>query len=161
MTLRSATLSDTALRKIRSFVRKDRRYEIGGPMVGYVTDSADLFIEDVEGPGPRGVCLPCKVTIDGQHSQLFCDEAHAESEGKWDYVGDWHCHPGVSMSPSGGDCQAMRLMAGTVGLTTNPVSLIYSRALRCYRIYEWNGNGEGLILIPRRFKKRWFGSGSS
>ncbi len=148
MSFRSATLSPLALGKIKSFIRKDRRFEIGGPMVGHVSSTNVIYIEDVEGPGPRGICLPYNVTIDGQHSQRFCDEAHEKSNGKWDYIGDWHCHPGISMQPSSGDSEAIRLMAETSGLTASPVSLIYSRILRLYRIYEWDSRRQCLVFIP-------------
>jgi proteasome lid subunit RPN8/RPN11 len=93
--------------------------------------------------------MPYNVTIDGKHSQQFCDRAHAKSCGKWDYVGDWHSHPGVCVKPSEGDRLAMSLMARTPGLVSNPVSLIYSAILKYYRVYEWQVDSERLVRVKR------------
>ena len=149
MSLRSATIVPSALRKIRSLVKSAKDCEIGGPMVGFLTEDQALVITDVEGPGPRGKCLPFNVTIDGEYSQKFCDMLHRNTNGAWDFVGDWHCHPGIFLRPSVGDCLAMKLLADTPGLVANPVSLIYSRVLRTYRIYEWENCQERLIALPR------------
>ncbi len=150
MSLRCASIGPSALGKIRAFVKSSGSREIGGPMVGYVTSEGELVIADVEGPGPNGRCMAYNVTIDGEHSQRFCDLAYYNSSGKLDFVGDWHCHPSICIRPSCGDRQAMKLLAETPGLIANPVSLIYSSILRIFRIYEWVASEQRLVAIPHR-----------
>lgn len=147
--LRAATINASVLLNIRAWAKSEPHCEIGGPMVGYVDENCKLVITHVGGPGPRGKCLPLSVTIDGKHSQEFCDRIHQETNGTCDFVGDWHCHPGFSFSPSSDDSRAMQLLANTPGLIANPVSLIYSRGWRGYRIYEWINSEKCLVLVPR------------
>lgn len=155
MSLQCATITPSALCKIRAFVKSARSCETGGPMVGFVAGNRSLMITDVEGPGPKGKCSPFSVTIDGEHSQQFCDRIHQETNGTWDYVGDWHCHPGFSLRPSDDDSRAMHLLANTPGLVENPVSLIYSRGRRMYRVYEWENCERCLISVPAGFDQKW------
>jgi integrative and conjugative element protein (TIGR02256 family) len=150
MSLKRACISPSALGKIRALVKSSGAHEIGGPMVGYVTDENELIITDVAGPGLNGKCMPFNVTVDGEHSQQFCDLAFRDSGGKHDFVGDWHCHPSICIRPSKGDRQAMKLLAETPGLIPNPVSLIYSSLLRIFRIYEWVDSEQSLVAIPHR-----------
>jgi integrative and conjugative element protein (TIGR02256 family) len=119
-------------------------------MVGYLTADGELVIADVSGPGTNGRCMPHNVTIDGDHSQRFCDLAFHSSDGKLDFVGDWHCHPSICIHPSEGDRRAMKLLAETPSLVPNPVSLIYSSFLRIFRIYEWVDSNQRLVAIPHR-----------
>lgn len=148
--LKLASISPSALNKIRELAKKAKRLEVGGPMVGYTTDENELVITDVAGPGLNGKCMPFNVTVDGEHSQRFCDLAYRDSGGKLDFVGDWHCHPSICIRPSEGDRQAMKLLAETPGLVPNPVSLIYSSFLRVFRIYEWVDPAQRLIVVPHR-----------
>lgn len=135
------------LKKLRRLVKSVWFTETGGPMVGYTTPDATLVITDITGPGPKGVCKTYSVTIDGEFSQRFCDQAHIDTEGKSDYIGDWHCHPSLSLRPSPDDETAMKLMANTSGLTTNPVSLIYSRISHRKKAYLWDQDLQQLVPI--------------
>jgi len=154
MSLKRASIGPSALGKIRALVRSSGTRETGGPMVGFVTDEHELVIADVAGPGQNGKCMPFNVTVDGEHSQRFCDLAYRNSGGKFDFVGDWHCHPSICIRPSEGDRQAMKLLADTPGLVPNPVSLIYSSFLRVFRIYEWVEPAQRLIVVPHRRLRR-------
>lgn len=142
------TIQPSALRKIRQLVKSVWFTETGGPMVGYITPDATLVITDIAGPGPRGVCKIYSVTIDGEHSKQFCDQAYANSGGESDYIGDWHCHPSLSLRPSMDDETAMKLMANTAGLTTTPLSLIYSRISHRKKAYLWDQYSQQLVPIP-------------
>ena len=123
-------------------------------MVGYATDDGRLLITDVSGPGEGGKCLPFAVTVDGQHAKEFCDQAFARSFGAIDFVGDWHCHPAISVRPSEGDRLAIKVLAETPGLPLNPVSLIYSSWTGIYKIYSWDSANQRL----RKVKRRAFGN---
>jgi integrative and conjugative element protein (TIGR02256 family) len=148
MSFKRIAVCSTALERIKTLVKTSKSLEIGGPMVGYISNET-LVIADVSGPGPHGKCLPYSVTIDGDHSKTFCDSAYASSNGKLDFVGDWHCHPSTSLRPSEGDRRAMQLLAETPGLPSNPVSLIYSSILGTYRVFAWHKSTSRLIALPR------------
>lgn len=141
-------ISPAVLKELRRLVKTVWFTEIGGPMVGYLLPDATLVITDLAGPGPRGICRFYSVTIDGEHSKSFCDQAFTESGGLCDYVGDWHCHPSLSLQASQGDIDAMETMANTDGLTQYPVSLIYSRINHRMVAYRWEAEESDLVEIP-------------
>jgi integrative and conjugative element protein (TIGR02256 family) len=136
------------LKKLRRLVKSVWFTETGGPMVGYLTPDSTLVVTDVAGPGPKSIRKAYSVTIDGEFSQQFCDETYIATGGKSDYIGDWHCHPSLSLQPSMDDESAMRLMANTEGLTNSPVSLIYSRISHRKKAYRWDGDLQQLVSIP-------------
>jgi integrative and conjugative element protein (TIGR02256 family) len=137
----------TVLKKLRRLVKSVWFTETGGPMVGYLTPDSTLVVMDVAGPGPRSILKTYSVTIDGEFSQQFCDHAFRESNGKIDYIGDWHCHPSLSLRPSIDDEAAIRVMAETDGITSFPVSLICSRISRSMKAYVWDMDLEELKPI--------------
>lgn len=133
---------------IKTEARKVWRTETGGPLAGYVTENRVLIVVDAIGPGPKSVLERFSVTIDGEHAQRFCDNVSRESNGKIDYVGDWHKHPGVSLNPSIHDTSAMKTMANfKFSPTKHPISLIYRSWPRAFRVYVWDGSG-ALVKVP-------------
>lgn len=130
------SVSPAALGKIRRAIRKSCGKETGGPMVGWTAADGILRVVDVSGPGEAGTCGKYMVTIDGDHSQRFCDAAFYRSKGRIDFVGDWHCHPSYLIRPSQGDVEAMRLLASVPGLPDHPVSLIHSAFLPKFKVFR-------------------------
>jgi integrative and conjugative element protein (TIGR02256 family) len=133
---------------IRAESRKARGVETGGPLVGYVANNHMLIVTDASGPGPRAKLERYGVTIDGEHAQKFCDKSLRKSDGLFDYVGDWHKHPGISLKPSGQDVLAMKTMANFEHSPTKyPISLIYRMWPKALKVYVWDGSGV-LRIMP-------------
>lgn len=147
MIYRHAFILSTAHRKIQKLMADGCIHETGGPMVGYVTDDNAIVIKDVAGPGSHGIRRFLSVWIDGDHSQRFSDQAFHQSGGTVDYVGDWHCHPGFSVRPSGRDHAAIKEMAEIKGILSHPISMILSRMSGRFQVYEWSEDS-GLNPIP-------------
>jgi integrative and conjugative element protein (TIGR02256 family) len=127
---------------IRTESRKARRVETGGPLVGYVAKGSVLVVADADGPGPKARLERFSVIIDGEHAQKFCDRSSRESDGRIDYVGDWHKHTGISLRPSEQDVFAMETMAKyEFSPTKHPISLIYRRLPQAFQVYVWDGSG--------------------
>jgi integrative and conjugative element protein (TIGR02256 family) len=119
-----------------------RCIETGGPLVGYVAKDGALVVVDADGPGPKAKLARYSVTIDGEHAQKFCDQASRDSNGRIDYVGDWHKHPGISLRPSEHDIFAMKTMANfKFSPTKHPISLIFRRLPEAWQAYVWVGSG--------------------
>jgi len=126
----------------RAESRKARCVETGGPLVGYVATDGVLVVSDATGPGPKARLEHYSVTIDGEYAQKFCDQNNRESDGRIDYVGDWHRHPGISLKPSEHDISAMKVMANfEFSPTKHPISLIYRRWPQAFQVYVWDGSG--------------------
>jgi integrative and conjugative element protein (TIGR02256 family) len=135
---------------IKTESRKSWCVETGGPLVGRLEEGKVLVVTDAAGPGPKAMLEPYSVTIDGAHAQKFCDKVSRESQGQIDYVGDWHKHPGISLSPSSHDIIAIKTMANfEYSPTKHPISLIYRRWPMAWQVYIWDGSGL-LIKIPSK-----------
>lgn len=102
--------------------------ETGGPLAGYLSGDGAVVVTHAGGPGPRAVVGPFSVQIDGEHATAFCDQIYRESQGSFDYIGDWHRHIGWALKPSPPDEQAIRDVAvsGSCSLEA-PTSIIYRR----------------------------------
>lgn len=85
--------------------------ETGGPLVGYLTGDGAIVVTHAGGPGPNAVHARYSMEVDGAHAQRFCDGLRNATDGRLDYVGDWHNHPGFSLKPSTHDVAAIRTMA--------------------------------------------------
>ena len=130
----------SVLDSIRAEVKSAGRVETGGPMVGYESEENRLVVTHVCGPGPRAVLNRTSVVIDGQHAHAFCSQLFRESNGRLDYVGDWHRHPGWSLAASEQDLEAMLTIAHAKCCSTKyPASAIYRlrpEGIATYVLYD-------------------------
>jgi integrative and conjugative element protein (TIGR02256 family) len=120
-------LFESVLRVIRSEVSQSPKVETGGALVGYLTPENLLIITHACGPGPRAELRPASVLIDGRHAGRFCTDLYKRSNGRLDYVGDWHKHPAWSpLRASDQDLSAMMTIKDSNCCSVPfPVSLIY------------------------------------
>jgi integrative and conjugative element protein (TIGR02256 family) len=133
-------LSPAALRQIRAEIRRVKRAETGGALVGEVLNGI-VRVTAASGPGPQAKLKFTSILIDGNHATSFCDREFDQSNGRIDYVGDWHCHPGWSLAPSSRDNHAMKEMAEhTPALDYLPVSLIFARWSRRWKAFQYRGS---------------------
>lgn len=122
--------------------------ETGGPLVGYISTDGALVVTHAAGPGPKAKLNHWSVTIDGRHAQDFCSRINRESRGRYDYVGDWHRHPGWSLHTSDDDVRAMRTIAAWEHCPVkHPISLIYRSFREKYVVYVLNSHGQ-LQYVP-------------
>lgn len=129
---------DSAYSKMISIMRRRLFVETGGPLVGFCKNAKRVEIVDLTGPGPKSMQGIFGVEIDGEHSQNFCDQVYKKSDGAYDYIGDWHCHPSFSVTPSQPDREAISLMASVDGIIDTPVSIILSRFSKKMNCYIWD-----------------------
>jgi integrative and conjugative element protein (TIGR02256 family) len=133
-------LSAAALRQIRAEIRRVKRFETGGALVGEVLDGT-VRVTAASGPGPQAESRFTSILIDGDHATTFRDQEFDRSNGRIDYVGDWHCHPGWSLTPSSRDNHAMEVMAEhTPAVDYCPVSLIFARWSRRWKAFQYRGS---------------------
>lgn len=142
MTYHHVYIVRAVLDTIRSEVSRTSPYvETGGPLAGYISDGT-LVVTHAAGPGPRAKLRPTSVTIDGVHAQGFCDAVYHDSQGAFDFVGDWHRHLGWSLRPSEEDVKAMRLLASWPYCpVSHPVSVIYRSFRESLAVYTLNQCG--------------------
>lgn len=141
------------VRSVIDTIRKEVRQtpygkETGGPLVGYISTDSALVVTHAAGPGPKAKLDYASVTIDGQHAQDYCSRINRESKGLFDYVGDWHRHPGWSLRASDDDARAMRTIAAWEYCPVKyPISLVYRSFREKYVVYVLNARGQ-LQYVP-------------
>lgn len=121
--------------------------------MGFFDKNGQLVVTNAAGPGPASTLEHYSVTIDGKHAQEFFDQSGRESDGRIDYVGDWHKHTGFSLAPSKQDVFGMKTMADfEFSPTRHPISLIYRIWPLAWQVYVWDGSGS-LLKIPSKIDR--------
>lgn len=139
---RHVFLVEAVLNTFRSEARRAGWRETGGPLVGYLSDDGAVVVTGAGGPGPKAQRRLTSVQIDGRHATLFCSQIYNQSNGSFDYIGDWHLHTLLSLKPSESDEQAMSQMALSGScLLEAPISVIYRRLPESMAVYVLNANG--------------------
>lgn len=139
---RRAVLLESVYLKIISLIKPVWFRETGGALVGYVNDRREVIVTDACGPGPRAVSQLFSIKIDGEYTGDFCNEIFRKSNGLYDYIGDWHCHPSFYIRPSEVDQLAMVELSEIKGLPDFPISVIFSRFSWKFKSYYLNQDKE-------------------
>lgn len=125
--------------------------ETGGMLIGKF-DGDCVWIQYATGPGPMAKHSPQRFQRDGDYSQKVLDSIVMESDGEYDYIGEWHSHP-VKSGPSPLDVAAMRWIASTPKYATDTpiLGLCTNEAYDTWRLsfYRFDG-GQLLELKPPR-----------
>ena len=148
LTYRHVFIVEKVLEVFRAESQRVGWLETGGPLAGYLSTDGAVVITHAGGPGPRAVLGHFSVQLDGEHATAFCDRIYRESQGSFDYIGDWHRHVAWSLKPSPSDEEAMRevVTSGSCSLEA-PVSIIYRKTPEGLCAYLLGGNGR-LLPIP-------------
>lgn len=89
--------------------RKHLPNETGGILLGRCSPDDTLVVKAGDG-GPNAAHTPSGFRRDGEHAQQLRDWTVATSDGRDDYVGEWHSHPlDVEASPT--DRHSMRAIS--------------------------------------------------
>ena len=86
-------LSTSLVDEMRTASESGLPNETGGVLVGHIDPEGRTRITAVVGPGPRALHTPNRFRRDGQYAQAEVDRLHRDSDGRDDYVGEWHSHP--------------------------------------------------------------------
>ncbi len=103
--------------------------ETGGILIGRQQGRV-FYIETAIGPGLNAYHKDISFKRDGNFSQTHLDSMVLETQGQWDYLGEWHSHPRY-MGPSSTDINSL------INIQTSPKYNILQPIL-------------GLIIIERR-----------
>jgi integrative and conjugative element protein (TIGR02256 family) len=131
-----------AVRRLHQESQRKSPKETGGILVGNVVGSV-AFIGAVVGPGPRARHGRHSFTRDGDYAQYQLDILSTASNGRWDYLAEWHSH-GALAGPSLTDCRSMeRISVNPAYKAPQPLLLICCRSgTTDWRLdaYQWRVN---------------------
>lgn len=120
-------LADDAMRQMVREVRRHRRSETGGVLIGfYSEDLCCVHVLEATGPGRFSFHAPFAFMRGVKDLQRAVDSAGAD--GLY-YVGEWHSHPGRSASPSAQDIRQMQEISASDGYNCpEPVLIVIGGA---------------------------------
>jgi integrative and conjugative element protein (TIGR02256 family) len=123
-------------------LESQRKYpnETGGVLVGYVDRDGRTVLTAVVGPGPGAIHSRSRFRRDGDYAQAEVDRLHLASDGRDDYIGEWHSHPDAG-GPSYVDRGSMSWISNNPSYgRRDPVLLIMERVRKRAwrpRAYRW------------------------
>jgi integrative and conjugative element protein (TIGR02256 family) len=121
--------------------------ETGGMLMGYVADNGDYVVTQLIGPGPNAKHSRYRFLPDNEYQQEEIARIFEASEGKDDYLGDWHTHPNGACAMSWLDKRTLQKIATTPGLNIDsPVTMIACRASEEWKYSAWRFGQERWLL---------------
>lgn len=102
-------LADQVIEFIQTESARAYPSETGGILIGKLSDNCVVITQAV-GPGLNAEHASYHFRRDGEHSQRILDRFVTESNGEYDYIGEWHSHP-APYGPSPTDIVAIRWVA--------------------------------------------------
>lgn len=147
MTIRYYTISNEARSLILLQSKSCFPDETGGLLAGKLTSDC-VHIEHAIKAGPKATSAPNRFRRDGNYSQGELDAIARESNGKFDYVGEWHSHPMPSLLSST-DIRSMRWIASDSNYATvSPVLLLCVRSRkRKWQLYCYCFNKQSITRL--------------
>jgi integrative and conjugative element protein (TIGR02256 family) len=137
-------------------------FETGGLLLGYwARDSKEAVITEIVGGGPGAVRTEDSFVPDRAFQVSELEAAFFDSDGRDNYLGEWHSHPRSWPKPSWTDRLLLRrIVLETNGDLLRPLMLIVgARGL----VVGWQGVLRGIgrlsIASPVQVSLRYFGEG--
>lgn len=87
--------------------------ETGGMLLGYVSDSGEVVVTEIIGPGPNAIHGRFRFLPDADYQQEKLTAHHIQTNGVESYLGDWHTHPRGEPLPSRLDKKTLAKIADT------------------------------------------------
>jgi integrative and conjugative element protein (TIGR02256 family) len=122
--------------------------ESGGIAIGRVRGEV-IVVTHLTGPGPRAVHLPDRFVRDGEYAQAMLEAAVEETDGRDNYLGEWHSHP-FPEGPSAQDWESMRRISQNPNYSSpHPLLFLCRRLRRGWRLeaYRWDGMRLGRLSL--------------
>jgi integrative and conjugative element protein (TIGR02256 family) len=134
---------------ISGHARSKPEIETGGILIGRRLDEASALITRASPPGPRACHGRFFFSRDTAFLQRYLDAIHDRSDGREDYVGEWHVHLALDAPPSCVDRRSLyRIARGTNYGTNNPVLVIAEHFPPTLRLRAY-----GFRVRPRRMEE--------
>ncbi len=97
---------ESALSVFESEISKFGIIETGGVLLGW-WENETLIVSNATNAGPNAIHENFYFQADSNYIDMIIDMEYANSNGKVNYVGEWHTHPQVSPQPSKVDLNSL------------------------------------------------------
>jgi integrative and conjugative element protein (TIGR02256 family) len=120
--------------------------ETGGILIGHPVGDTTVWITRASPPGPRALHRRFRFSRDTAHLQRYLDDIVDRTNGREDYVGEWHVHVALDTPPSRVDRRSLfRIARRDNYATDNPILVIVEEAPPERRIRAY-----GFAIKPKR-----------
>jgi integrative and conjugative element protein (TIGR02256 family) len=120
--------------------------ETGGILIGHPVSDTTVWITRASPPGPRALHRRFRFSRDTAHLQRYLDDIVDRTNGREDYVGEWHVHVALDTPPSRVDRRSLFRIARRDNYATgNPILVIVEEAPPERRIRAY-----GFAVKPKR-----------
>lgn len=110
-------------------VMESAEKETGGVLIGYFTDDRIAVVVEASDAGPKAESSVNGFSRDVEYTQRWLEQRVTESEGKIEYIGEWHSHPSEDTRPSSIDTTSLTEIANSPNyLCRTPVMVIMGYA---------------------------------
>lgn len=94
-------IEDKAMMKLQKYCQTGNRNEKGGILLGQVlADYSQFIICDISEPCEQDKSGRCFFTRDKSNAQRIVNKNWIDTDGKVNYLGEWHTHPEICTKPS-------------------------------------------------------------
>lgn len=107
-----ALIKKEVLKVFSTEIDKSKSLETGGVLVGFFENNV-INICNASPPGPKADHEEIFFQADPDFVDMFIDMEHANSGGKYSYLGEWHSHPQIKPVPSVIDLNSIEEIAST------------------------------------------------
>jgi integrative and conjugative element protein (TIGR02256 family) len=111
LTLGAAWVAATALDALYDEASRHYPNETGGLLLGWRHSPTEIVVTDVIGPGPGAEHSRCGFRPDATWQADVLAAKYAHSGRRFEYLGDWHTHPGGNPVMSRLDWRTLRVIA--------------------------------------------------
>lgn len=140
-------ISRTLFLQMCQFGEQKFPLETGGMLLGYTSDTGDVVVTEIIGPGPNAIHRRYRFLPDADYQQERLEAHHLRTNGIESYLGDWHTHPHGDPIPSRLDRKTLAKIASSPSSgITNPVMAIVGGGTG-----EWKPNAFRFIGCGRCF----------
>ena len=109
-----ARIKKEVLKVFSTEIDKAKPLETGGVLVGFFETNI-IQICNASSPGPKADHEEIFFQADPDFVDMFIDMEHANSGGRYSYLGEWHTHPQIDPEPSEIDLKSLEEIASTAG----------------------------------------------
>jgi integrative and conjugative element protein (TIGR02256 family) len=140
-------LSCSLLREIKTECTRIFPCETGGILLGYRGGADELVVTAMIGPGTGAHHSRYAFSPDQDFQEREVARIYQESSRSWNYLGDWHSHPGGGQRLSRTDRRTIaRIALSPEARAPEPLMLVV-----------WGSPKNGWYLAPYRSRLRWLG----
>ena len=140
-------LTDSVMKKLKNYVQDKGSNESGGILLGgYIPDEKKYIITDISVPCKKDFQSPILFIRNRKNAQKIIDRFWKQSNGKINYLGEWHTHSCEMPYPSFVDKALLRTIISDRSNVWNEIFMLILGQNNTFYLGMSNTNNHGTII---------------